>query len=343
MERHPLARRLLAGLEPDVTARVLEIPALTELRKACTELLRAGPGGRHRAPRHRSRPSSANGIVALMLSVLMSVTQLGQPGRRGLLPRRGGGLRGGADRRPTRHAASLTVRPDPPEPGAARRPSRATCLAGCFMTLTLTLNFWSVSTATLPATNGHGPPGRAVGAGAADHSNYRWIALSTVTLGTLMVFINQSIVLISLPDIFRGIGLNPLTPGNTGYMLWMLMGFMVVLAVLVVTLGRVGDMFGRVKIFNLGFAVFTAFSILLAVTWLTGHGGRHLADRHARRPGRRRAPCSSPTRRRSSPTPSRPTSAGSGSASTTWPRSPAPSSGSSSAACWRRSSGTSSS
>jgi MFS family permease len=104
-------------------------------------------------------------------------------------------------------------------------------------------------------------------------SRYRWVALSTVTLGTLMVFINQSIVLISLPDIFRGIGLNPLTPGNTGYMLWMLMGFGVVLAVLVVSLGRVGDMFGRVKIFNLGLAVFTVFSILLAATWLTGEAG----------------------------------------------------------------------
>jgi MFS family permease len=104
-------------------------------------------------------------------------------------------------------------------------------------------------------------------------STYRWIALVTVTLGTLMVFINQSIVLIALPDIFRGIELNPLTPGNTGYMLWMLMGFSVVLAVLVVTLGRVGDIFGRVRIFNLGFAVFTAFSVLLAVTWLTGTAG----------------------------------------------------------------------
>ena len=125
---------------------------------------------------------------------------------------------------------------------------------------------------TLPATNGHGPAAGTGGSadGTADHSNYRWIALSTVTLGTLMVFINQSIVLISLPAIFRGINLDPLTPGNTGYMLWMLMGFMVVLAVLVVTLGRVGDMFGRVRIFNLGFAVFTTFSILLAVTWLTG-------------------------------------------------------------------------
>ncbi len=122
-----------------------------------------------------------------------------------------------------------------------------------------------VSTATL--TNGNGPTPTAL---SPEKSNYRWIALTTVTLGTLMVFINQSIVLISLPDIFRGIQLNPLTPGNTGYLLWMLMGFSVVLAVLVVTLGRVGDIFGRVRIFNIGFIVFTAFSLLLAVTWLTG-------------------------------------------------------------------------
>ena len=101
----------------------------------------------------------------------------------------------------------------------------------------------------------------------------KWVALSTVTLGTLMVFINQSIVLIALPAIFRGIHLNPLTPANTGYMLWMLMGFMVVLAVLLVTLGRVGDIFGRVRIFNLGFAVFTVFSVLLSVTWMHGAPG----------------------------------------------------------------------
>ena len=123
-----------------------------------------------------------------------------------------------------------------------------------------------MATATLTDTNGVTPDGVAP----EQQSAYRWIALGTVTLGTLMVFINQSIVLISLPDIFRGIELNPLTPGNTGYLLWMLMGFTVVLAVLVVTLGRVGDIFGRVKIFNLGFIIFTAFSILLAVTWLTG-------------------------------------------------------------------------
>ncbi len=112
-----------------------------------------------------------------------------------------------------------------------------------------------------------GPPGTAA---RTPGDRYRWVALSNVTLGTLMVFINQSIVLISLPAIFKGIGLNPLTPGNTGYMLWMLMGFMVVLAVMVVTLGRIGDMYGRVRMYNLGFAVFTAFSVLLAVTWFSG-------------------------------------------------------------------------
>lgn len=124
-----------------------------------------------------------------------------------------------------------------------------------------------VSATTLTNGNGSAPAAAVSDQGL---SRYRWTALATVTLGTLMVFINQSIVLISLPDIFRGIQLNPLTPGNTGYLLWMLMGFSVVLAVLVVTLGRVGDIFGRVKIFNFGFIVFTAFSLLLAVTWLTG-------------------------------------------------------------------------
>ncbi len=102
---------------------------------------------------------------------------------------------------------------------------------------------------------------------------YKWIALSNTTLGILMVTINQSILLISLPDIFRGIKLNPLTPSNTSYFLWTLMGFMLVTSVLVVSLGRVGDMYGRVKMYNLGFAVFTVFSILLSVTWLSGSAG----------------------------------------------------------------------
>ena len=131
-----------------------------------------------------------------------------------------------------------------------------------------------------PAANG-GPPGMHP-----DH--YKWVALSNTTLGILMATINQSIVIIALPAIFRGIHLNPLIPSNTGYLLWMLLGFMVVMAVLVVSLGRVGDMFGRVRMYNLGFAIFTAGSILLSVTWLHGQRRRAVDDRHARRAGDRR-------------------------------------------------------
>jgi len=111
------------------------------------------------------------------------------------------------------------------------------------------------------------------GTSGAPASRYKWIALSNTTLGVLMVTINQSILLISLPDIFRGIGLDPLLPANTSYLLWMLMGFMLVTAVLVVSFGRVGDMYGRVRMYNLGFAVFTFASVLLSVTWMSGAGG----------------------------------------------------------------------
>ncbi len=102
---------------------------------------------------------------------------------------------------------------------------------------------------------------------------YKWIALSNTTLGMLMATINSSIILIALPDIFRGIKLNPLAPGNTSYLLWMLMGFMVCTAVLLVSFGRIGDMYGRVKMYTLGFAVFSLFSILLSVTWMHGPSG----------------------------------------------------------------------
>src|ERR1700691_4740055 len=98
----------------------------------------------------------------------------------------------------------------------------------------------------------------------------RWSTLSNTTLGMLMATIDSSIVLISLPDIIRRIQLNPLIRGNTSYILWMLMGYMLVTAVLVVSFGRLGDMFGRVPMYNLGFVVFTVFSILLSVTWLVG-------------------------------------------------------------------------
>ncbi|MBX7454767.1 MFS transporter [Mycolicibacterium sp. 3033] len=97
-----------------------------------------------------------------------------------------------------------------------------------------------------------------------EHPFYKWIVLSNTTLGVLLATINASIVLISLPAIFRGIGLNPLAPGNVSYLLWMLMGYLVVTAVLVVPFGRLGDMFGRVRMYNIGFAVFTVAAIALS-------------------------------------------------------------------------------
>ena len=99
---------------------------------------------------------------------------------------------------------------------------------------------------------------------------YKWMVLSNTTLGVLMATIDSSILLIALPDIFRGIGINPLLPGNTFYLLWMILSFLIVSSVLVVSLGRLGDMYGRVKMYNLGFAIYTFFSLLLSVTWMSG-------------------------------------------------------------------------
>jgi MFS family permease len=105
------------------------------------------------------------------------------------------------------------------------------------------------------------------------HDRYKWTALSNTTLGIFMATLDASIVLISLPAIFRGIGLDPLRPTNIGYLLWMLMGYLVVTAVLVVTFGRLGDMFGRVRMYNAGFAVFSLASLALSLCPWKGSSG----------------------------------------------------------------------
>src|SRR6201999_1154919 len=102
---------------------------------------------------------------------------------------------------------------------------------------------------------------------------YKWIALSNTTLGVLLATLDASITLIAMPDIFRGIHLDPLVPANSSYLLWMILGYLVVTSVLIVSLGRLGDMYGRVRIYNLGFVIYTAASLMLAVDWLTGQGG----------------------------------------------------------------------
>ncbi len=109
--------------------------------------------------------------------------------------------------------------------------------------------------------------------GTAGDDGYRWVALANTTAAVFMSQLDGSIVLIALPAIFIGIHLDPLSPGNIGYLLWMIMGYRLIQAVLVVTVGRLGDMFGRVRIYNAGFAVFTVASVLLSFDPFTGAHG----------------------------------------------------------------------
>ena len=102
---------------------------------------------------------------------------------------------------------------------------------------------------------------------------YKWVALTNTTVGVLLATIDASIMLIAMPDIFRGIQLDPLLPENSFYLLWMILGYLVTSSVLVVSVGRLGDLFGRVKMYNLGFVVYTFASLMLTITWMTGHAG----------------------------------------------------------------------
>jgi MFS family permease len=102
---------------------------------------------------------------------------------------------------------------------------------------------------------------------------YKWVALSNTTMAMLLATIDASIMLVAMPDVFRGIHLDPLGSGNSFYLLWMILGFLVVTSVLVVSLGRLGDLYGRVRMYTLGFVIFTLASLLLSVDWLHGRAG----------------------------------------------------------------------
>jgi MFS family permease len=102
---------------------------------------------------------------------------------------------------------------------------------------------------------------------------YAWVALANTTAAIFMASLDGSIVIIALPAIFRGINLDPLSAGNISYLLWMIMGYRLVQAVLVVNLGRLGDMFGRVRMYNQGFVVFTVASVLLSFDPFQGTHG----------------------------------------------------------------------
>jgi MFS family permease len=109
--------------------------------------------------------------------------------------------------------------------------------------------------------------------GSQSGDRYKWIALSNTTLAILLATLDASITLIAMPDIFRGIHLDPLVPSNSFYLLWMILGYLVVSSVLIVSLGRLGDIYGRVKIYNLGFVIYTVASLLLTVDWMHGQAG----------------------------------------------------------------------
>ncbi len=111
------------------------------------------------------------------------------------------------------------------------------------------------------------------GEGTGRSERYKWVVLANTTFGVVMATIDSSIMLIALPDIFQGVRLDPLTPANSFYLLWMILSFLVVSSVLVVSLGRLGAMYGRVKMYNLGFAVYTLSSLVLTVDWMQGQAG----------------------------------------------------------------------
>ena len=117
------------------------------------------------------------------------------------------------------------------------------------------------------------PPGGAVSVDEPLGPRYKWVALTNTTAGVLLATIDASIMIIAMPDIFRGIKLNPLVPGNSTYLLWMILGYLVTSSVLVVSVGRLGDLFGRVRMYNLGFVIYTIASLLLTIDWMTGRAG----------------------------------------------------------------------
>ncbi|HEY8798653.1 MAG TPA: MFS transporter, partial [Candidatus Dormibacteraeota bacterium] len=102
---------------------------------------------------------------------------------------------------------------------------------------------------------------------------YKWIALSNTSLGSLMAFLNQTVILISLPAIFHGLGVDPTAPGETSLLLWVLMSYNVATTVFLGTFGRLSDNFGKVRFYNLGFVVFTLGSLMCALTPGTGSSG----------------------------------------------------------------------
>ncbi len=102
---------------------------------------------------------------------------------------------------------------------------------------------------------------------------YKWTVLSNTTLGALLASLDGTIVLISLPVIFQGLGVDPFLPSSFPLLIWMLLGYGVVTGTLLVSMGRLSDMWGRARMYNFGFAIFSAGSVALFLTPSSGDAG----------------------------------------------------------------------
>jgi EmrB/QacA subfamily drug resistance transporter len=90
--------------------------------------------------------------------------------------------------------------------------------------------------------------------------NYKWITLSNTTIGTLMASLDRNIILIALPTIASDLHTSFFT------LMWIVLVYWLVTAAVLLNFGRLSDMFGRVKLYNMGFALFTFGSGLCSIS-----------------------------------------------------------------------------
>ena len=90
--------------------------------------------------------------------------------------------------------------------------------------------------------------------------DYKWMALSVTSVGTFMAYLDSSIVVIGLPTILQDLH------ASIVHGIWIITGYTLMLTIFLVLLGRLADLYGRVRLYNLGFAIFTIGSLLCALS-----------------------------------------------------------------------------
>ncbi len=101
----------------------------------------------------------------------------------------------------------------------------------------------------------------------------KWIALSNTILSTLLSTMNITMVIVAMPAIFNAFQFSTGAPDAISYIIWLITGYLIVTATMVVTFGKLSDMLGRVKLYNVGFVIFTIASVLLSAVTIKGDAG----------------------------------------------------------------------